>query len=109
MRQFLRSLFPRNSATQVAIANINRLRSEWADLPSPKLREICHATTSLEEVIAITALVAGRVLSLDMFDVQLQGALALAHGRIIEMQTGEGKTLAAVPAIIWYARQRGGV
>jgi preprotein translocase subunit SecA len=44
-----------------------------------------------------------------MFDVQLQGALALAKGRIAEMQTGEGKTLAAVPAIVWYASQGNGV
>ena len=44
-----------------------------------------------------------------MFDVQLQGALALAAGRIAEMQTGEGKTLAAVPAVVWYARSRDGV
>ena len=44
-----------------------------------------------------------------MFDVQLQGALAMAKGRIAEMQTGEGKTLAAVPAVIWYAREGRGV
>src|SRR5258705_6640725 len=44
-----------------------------------------------------------------MFDVQLQGALALADGKIAEMQTGEGKTLAAVPAIVWYARMGQGV
>ncbi len=44
-----------------------------------------------------------------MFDVQIVGALALARGNIAEMQTGEGKTLAAVPAIIWYALNRRGV
>ena len=57
----------------------------------------------------MTAAVAARVLGLHMFDVQLQGALALAGGRIAEMQTGEGKTLAAVPAVIWYARDGEGV
>ena len=46
---------------------------------------------------------------LDMFDVQVRGALALADGRIAEMQTGEGKTLAAVPAVVWYARSGDGV
>jgi preprotein translocase subunit SecA len=40
-----------------------------------------------------------------MFDVQILGALALQRGHIAEMQTGEGKTLAAVPAAIWYARK----
>jgi preprotein translocase subunit SecA len=41
--------------------------------------------------------------------VQLEGSLALASGRIVEMQTGEGKTLAAVPAIAWHARTGRGV
>src|SRR5207302_318470 len=30
---------------------------------------------------------------------------ALTEGRIAEMQTGEGKTLAAAPAVVSYARQ----
>ncbi len=33
----------------------------------------------------------------------------MAGGRIAEMQTGEGKTLAAVPAVAWLARTRRGV
>ena len=40
---------------------------------------------------------------------QLQAAHALIDGHIVEMQTGEGKTLAAVPAIVWLARQHAGV
>src|SRR3954468_5001537 len=44
-----------------------------------------------------------------MYDVQLRGALAPTRGSIAEMQTGEGKTLAAVPAISWFARERQGV
>jgi preprotein translocase subunit SecA len=44
-----------------------------------------------------------------MFDVQLRGALTLVRGSIAEMQTGEGKTLAAVPAAAWYAREGQGV
>ena len=50
-----------------------------------------------------------RVLGLELFDVQLQAALALADGKIVEMQTGEGKTVAAVPAIAWFARSGLGV
>jgi preprotein translocase subunit SecA len=57
----------------------------------------------------LAAVIASRVLRLEMFDVQILGALALARGHIAEMQTGEGKTLAAVPAAIWYARQGRGV
>ena len=50
-----------------------------------------------------------RVLGLQMFDVQLQGPLAAGGRAIAEMQTGEGKTLAAVPAVVWYARSGDGV
>jgi len=112
MRPFLQSLrflLPRNSATETSIRNINGLRAAWADLSDEELREKCHAAaSSLEEVIAATVVVAKRVLLLDMYDVQLHGALALAQGRIAEMQTGEGKTLAAVPAIVWYAEATAG-
>ena len=64
---------------------------------------------AVDEVLAVTAEVAKRVVGLDLFDVQMQGALALASGKIAEMQTGEGKTVAAVPAVVWYARVLQGV
>jgi preprotein translocase subunit SecA len=65
--------------------------------------------TPVVEVFALTAEIAARVLGLRMFDVQILGALALQRGHIAEMQTGEGKTLAAVPAVVWYALHRRGV
>ncbi len=37
-----------------------------------------------------------RTLGLELFDVQLMAGVALAHGSVAEMQTGEGKTVAAV-------------
>jgi len=61
------------------------------------------------ETFALAAVVAERVIGLRMFDVQILGGLALQHGHIAEMQTGEGKTLAAVPAVIWYAFNGRGV
>ncbi len=109
MRQFLRSLLPRAAAEQHTVRDINRLREQWADHSDLQLQETCRKSRALEEVIAVTAIMAKRVLGLAMFDVQLQGAIALAKGRIAEMQTGEGKTLAAVPAVLWYARQGKGV
>ena len=39
--------------------------------------------------------VAGRSLNMRHFDVQLLGGLAILHGNIAQMQTGEGKTLTA--------------
>lgn len=42
-----------------------------------------------------------RCLGLEAYDVQLLAAIALHHNKLVEMQTGEGKTLAAVfPAFL---------
>ena len=73
------------------------------------LKATFKRSKDLIEATAIVVIVAGRVLGLSMFDVQLHGAVAMANGKIAEMQTGEGKTLAAVPAIAWHARQGKGI
>jgi preprotein translocase subunit SecA len=91
------------------IAHINRRRAELVDSSDDALRDAFQSTRDLQETVAIVAVVAARVLGLEMFDVQLRGALALARGRIAEMQTGEGKTLACTPAVAWFAREGGGV
>src|SRR5271169_270531 len=91
------------------IARINRFRADFGMLDDAGLRARFHETEDLLEAIAAVAAVAARVMQLEMFDVQLQGALALARGGVVEMQTGEGKTLAATPAVAWQARSREGV
>ena len=48
------------------------------------------------EFFALAREASRRALGLRPFDVQVVAALALDAGRIVEMQTGEGKTLAAV-------------
>jgi preprotein translocase subunit SecA len=88
---------------------VRALREGLAHLDDESLKRAAGRATRLPEIVAITAVVVSRVLGLQMFDEQLEGALALAHGRIVEMQTGEGKTLAAVPAAAWYARAGDGV
>lgn len=62
-------------------------------------------TPELVEVFAATVAVADRILGQRMFPVQILGALAMQQGSIAEMQTGEGKTLAAVPVVVWHALQ----
>ncbi|WP_033843031.1 accessory Sec system translocase SecA2 [Geobacillus sp. FSL W8-0032] len=47
------------------------------------------------EAFAVVREAARRVLGLRHYDVQLMGGLAMHEGNIAEMQTGEGKTLAA--------------
>ncbi len=109
MHHFLRSLFPGKASTDSRIGHVNLRRAELNQLRDDELKSIGERARDLLEVIAVTAVVAARVLGFVMFDVQLHGALALAGGKIAEMQTGEGKTLAAVPAVVWYAKQGGGV
>ena len=50
------------------------------------------------EAYALVREAARRKLGERIFDVQLMGAIVLHKGRITEMKTGEGKTLASVPA-----------
>jgi len=109
VRRFLDSLFAPSRRDGADIQKINAMRAGFAGLTDDQLRAAGTRAKDLLTLIAVTAAVASRVLGLDMFDVQLRGTLALARGSIAEMQTGEGKTLAAVPAIAWYARQGNGV
>lgn len=62
---------------------------------------------TLRRGLALVREVARRNTGEEAFHVQLMGALALYHGRIIEMLTGEGKTLTgslAAPLIAWQRR-----
>jgi preprotein translocase subunit SecA len=53
------------------------------------------------EVFALAMLAVKRVLKISPYDEQLIAGIAMHKGRLIEMQTGEGKTLAAVfPAFL---------
>jgi preprotein translocase subunit SecA len=106
MRQWLRTAFDRDRSS---VERINAMRAEFARLDDAGLRAATSKTKELLSWIALSATAAARVLNQEMYDVQLRGALALARGSIAEMQTGEGKTLAAVPAISWLARERRGV
>jgi preprotein translocase subunit SecA len=109
VRQFLRNLFRDSAESESLVPLINNRRAQLGALNDAELKAIAWRQAPLAEVFALTAVVAERVLGLRMFDVQLEGALALAAGKITEMQTGEGKTLAAVPAIVWYAKEGQGV
>ncbi len=98
---------PRGSSREAP--EIHRLRTELDGQSDAELQRRFRDAGDLLEVVAIVSVVASRVLGLTMFDVQLQGAVALARGKIVEMQTGEGKTLACTPAVAWYARTHEGV
>ena len=109
VRQFLRNLFRDSAESESLVPLIDTRRAQLRALSDAELKAIHWRALDLPDVFALCAVAAERVLGLKMFDVQLEGALALARGKIAEMQTGEGKTLAAVPAIVWFAKAGQGV
>jgi preprotein translocase subunit SecA len=86
---------------------IDKLESEWKDLPDHVLRRKLlefketfrrrkkHYESLLPSALAAIREVASRRLGLRPFTVQLAGALAMYRGYVVEMATGEGKTLTA--------------
>ncbi|HHU88925.1 MAG: preprotein translocase subunit SecA [Sphaerochaetaceae bacterium] len=91
---------------------VNRVneRSEWAKelkddqfpLITNQFKERYGQGESLDsllpEAFALAREAAERVLGERHYDVQIMGAIVLHQGNILEMKTGEGKTLTCVPA-----------
>ncbi len=107
LKTFFKFLGLGDHESEERLRAITKLRDEFGKLSDAELR--ARARTEMVDTFALTAVVAERLLGLRMFDVQILGALALQRGDVAEMQTGEGKTLAAVPAVVWFAQQGGGV
>ena len=102
------------------LADILRLGPDVADLSDDRItRRAAELRAGAEASLGRDALqaplfalvreAAGRTLGLRPFDVQVVAALALARGRVVEMQTGEGKTLAAVMPAALHALTGDGV
>src|SRR5215510_6615242 len=101
------------------LQEINRRGEDFARKTDDQLREVaaslreraCGSATSdelLVEVFALAREAAGRALGMRPFDVQVMAGVALSRGKLVEMQTGEGKTLAAVaPACLNAGAGRG--
>ena len=68
------------------------LKSRVSKLPIKERED----ESTVVEAFALVREAAWRVLELRPYDVQLAGGLAILEGRLAEMATGEGKTLAAV-------------
>jgi preprotein translocase subunit SecA len=102
------------------VRQINELEPEILQLADQEfpartaaLRENLAAGASLEsllpEAFALAREAGRRVLGERAFDVQLMGAIVLHRGGIMEMKTGEGKTLSSVAAAYLNALDRRGV
>jgi len=92
-------------------ARVLAMEAEIAALSEAEFRARCEALPGLLRsrprdravLVAGLALVreaAHRSMGLRHYKVQIMGALALYEGRMVEMSTGEGKTLTAAPAAI---------
>jgi preprotein translocase subunit SecA len=109
MNRLLRLFSGKSHAIEPDIRRVREHCDKLANSSDESLRTTYKRSKDLLEIIAIGVVMAARVLAIPMFDVQLHGAIAMAQGNIAEMQTGEGKTLAAVPAVLWFASQGNGV
>lgn len=63
---------------------------------------------SLEQTFAKCFCAAEKTLNITPFDEQLSAAISLSEGKMVQMQTGEGKTLCAVFAACFEALKPGG-
>src|SRR5262245_40879044 len=92
---------------QLVLNDINRSGESLASETDDRLRQLAASLREraqggtpthelLVEAFALAREAAERVLAMRPFDVQVMAAVALHQGKLVEMQTGEGKTLAAV-------------
>ncbi len=82
---------------QDGIAQVNSIRRKLRPVRDSLLTGA--RAGSKHEAIAAACEASRRALGLDPFDEQIGAALAMTEGHVVEMQTGEGKTLAAMLAV----------
>ena len=92
----------------VGTASDERL-GRWRDEVRARVRAGAPLDAVTEELFALVRELARRALGLRPFDEQLIAGLALHEGHVVEMQTGEGKTLAAVAPVALNALGGAGV
>lgn len=99
-----------NSKFEALVESVNSLADQTAMLSDEELRnqfyairQRVHNGAALDDVavdaFAIIREVAWRTVSMRPYDVQMLAAFAMHAGKCVEMQTGEGKTLAAAVVI----------
>lgn len=110
---------PRRHLYQRQAGAIDRLKPQFANLSDEQLKQqLAHLSepfrrgrdTPRDRMAAIAALreAITRITGLQLFMVQIVGGLTLYAGHLVEMATGEGKSITAcVPAILHGWRRRG--
>ena len=92
---------------EVGTASDARL-GRWAGELRARRRDGAPLDEVTDELFALVRELVHRELGLRLFDEQLIAGLALHEGHVVEMQTGEGKTLAAIAPVALNALCDGG-
>ena len=117
--RFVKSFIPLTVAGQLArwsyvLEQVNALEPKYQSLSDSELRKESLSlryrarsgeplASLLTEAYALVREAGRRMLNMRHFDVQILGGVALFHHSIVEMQTGEGKTLTATLPMYVYA------
>ena len=107
-------------ALQQRVGTVSVLEPEMEKLSDPDLRaktdefrERLEGGETIEDLLpeafAVVREVSRRTLGMRPFDVQIMGGIVLHEGKIAEMKTGEGKTLAATMPVYLNALEGKGV
>ncbi|MBD0024062.1 accessory Sec system translocase SecA2 [Gordonia pseudamarae] len=108
MWRLLGSQSTRNQSKSLSLIAEANTQSSWAEgIAEADVAETARSLdmadkTGRAQFLALVREVSGRALDMRAFDVQLQGALRLLEGDVVEMATGEGKTLSGAIAAIGY-------
>ncbi|MGC4963309.1 accessory Sec system translocase SecA2 [Gordonia sp. DT101] len=112
MWRLLGSQSSRNQSKSVSLIKDADAHSAWADgldddafAGEAEKLDIGTNGDDRARFLALAREAADRTLGMRPFDVQLQGALRLLEGDIVEMATGEGKTLAGAIGAIGHVLQ----
>ncbi len=81
---------------------------ELAELPDEELTETAGRASTYIDICAAGREAAKRALDQRPYDVQLVGTMALLSGKVVEMATGEGKTLTAAIAAYGHVQRGNG-
>lgn len=109
----LKKLQPYASAINELEPHIKKLDNNQIRFKTAEFREKLNQGATLDDVLietfAVVREVAKRTINMRHFDVQLMGGVVLHQGKITEMKTGEGKTLAATLPVYLNALEGKGV
>jgi len=93
---------------QVACLTMEQRKARIQELKKTITDRQEYTEEELEEVFALVRETARLTLGQRPYDVQVMGGIALSQGKVIEMKTGEGKTLAAtMPLVLEALKSRG--